>query len=72
MDDTQGIHDLIWKEVKKVNKGFPTYKKIQKIVIRKEEFEKTTTKKIKRYLSNITKFFTNSDGDDTGHSGKAV
>ncbi len=72
MDDTQGIHDLIWKEVKKINKGLPTYKKIQKVVIRKEEFEKTTTKKIKRYLSNITKFFTSSDGDDSDSSGKAV
>ena len=61
MDDTQAIHDLIWKEVKKVNKGLATYKKIQKIVIRREEFEKTTTKKIKRYLSNITKFFASGD-----------
>lgn len=69
MDDTKGIYDLIWKEVKKVNKGLTTYKKIQKIVIRREEFEKTTTKKIKRYLSNITKFFANNDGED--HSGKA-
>lgn len=71
MDDTQAIHDLIWKEVKKVNKGLITYKKIQKIVIRKEEFEKTTTKKIKRYLSNITKFFTVSDTGDSSDSGKA-
>ena len=72
MEDTQGIHDLIWKEVKKVNKGLPTYKKIQRLVIRREEFEKTTTKKIKRYLSNITKFFTSGDGNDSGSSGKAV
>lgn len=69
MEDTQAIHDLIWKEVKKINKGFPTYKKIQKIVIRREEFEKTTTKKIKRYLSNITKFFSSGDGEDS--SGRA-
>ena len=69
MDDTKAIHDLIWKEVKKVNKGLPTYKKIQKIVIRREEFEKTTTKKIKRYLSNITKFFSSDNGD---HSGKEM
>ena len=72
MEDTQGIHDLIWKEVKKVNKGLPTYKKIQRLVIRREEFEKTTTKKIKRYLSNITKFFTSGDGNDSDSSGKAV
>ncbi len=43
------IHKLISNEVKAINRGMPIYKKINKIVIREEEFQKTTTRKIKRY-----------------------
>ena len=35
------------------NKKLPHYKKIQNVVIRDKEFEKTTTKKIKRGLVNV-------------------
>lgn len=55
------LHRIIQAEVKKVNKKLSSYKRIQHFDIRKEEFEKTTTKKIKRYvellsvnISNIT------------------
>ncbi len=39
---------LINEVIKSVNLKFPTYKHIGRLVIRKREFEKTTTKKIKR------------------------
>ena len=35
--------------VRELNDKEPMYKKIRKVHIRKEEFEKTTTQKIKRY-----------------------
>jgi len=39
---------LIWTEIDKINKELPYFKRIKKIAIRSEEFEKTTGKKIKR------------------------
>lgn len=42
--EKQTINDI----VKSVNEQFPQYKTIKKIIIRKEDFEKTTTAKIKR------------------------
>lgn len=42
--------DLIWEEVDKINEELPYYKKIKQIRIRKEDFEKTTGKKIKRFV----------------------
>ncbi len=44
------IKKIIDEEIKKVNKQLPLYKQIRKFYIRTEEFEKTTTQKIKRYL----------------------
>ena len=43
------IEELIKRDVAKVNKTLVGYKRISKTTIRKNEFEKTTTKKIKRY-----------------------
>lgn len=47
----------IWKvisdSVASVNKKLPNYKHIKSFVIRDEEFEKTTTQKIKRYGNNM-------------------
>ena len=37
------------EEVKKINKDLVTYKRIKRMELRMEEFEKTTTHKIKRY-----------------------
>lgn len=48
------LHKLILAEVKKVNKKLSSYKRIQHFDIRKEEFEKTTTKKIKRYVELLS------------------
>ncbi len=47
----------IWKiisdAVSSVNKKLPNYKHIKSFIIRDKEFEKTTTKKIKRYGDNL-------------------
>ena len=43
------IHKIIWDEIKNVNKQLTTYKAVKKLEIKKDEFEKTTTMKIKRY-----------------------
>ncbi len=49
------IRAIIGEEIKKVNKLLPLHKQIRKFYIRTEEFEKTTTQKIKRYLVNKDK-----------------
>ncbi len=41
---------IIHSEIKNVNRNMPLYKRIYEFTIREEEFIKTTTKKIKRYL----------------------
>lgn len=45
---------LIQSEIKKINKKLSTYKRIQHFDIREEEFDKTTTKKIKRYVELLS------------------
>jgi len=44
--------EVLAKEVEKVNKQLPSFKRVMKFEIRENEFEKTTTQKIKRYSSN--------------------
>ena len=44
------IHDIIWEKIKEVNRKLTSYKAIKKLEIKKDEFEKTTTMKIKRYV----------------------
>ena len=46
------IREIIRKEVKEVNKSLVTYKYVKDFNIRYEEFEKTTTRKIKRYVKS--------------------
>jgi long-chain acyl-CoA synthetase len=46
----EDIYELIHKEVKAVNKTLVTYKYVKDFNLREEEFAKTTTKKIKRYM----------------------
>lgn len=43
------IYQIIWEEIKKVNRKLTSYKAIKKLEIKTDEFEKTTTMKIKRY-----------------------
>ena len=43
------VYDIIWKIIKDVNKELTSYKAIKKLEIKKDDFEMTTTLKIKRY-----------------------
>jgi long-chain acyl-CoA synthetase len=36
------------EEIYQINKSLPDYKRIRNIIVRKEDFVRTTTKKIKR------------------------
>lgn len=47
--DEEKVKELIQSVVDDVNKNNPVWKYIRKTIVRKEEFEKTTTKKIKRF-----------------------
>ena len=44
------IHKIIWNKIKEVNKGLTSYKAIKNLEIKHDEFAKTTTMKIKRYV----------------------
>ena len=41
--------DLIWEDIKEINKTLSQFKRIKELIITTEELEKTTTKKIKRF-----------------------
>ena len=43
------IYDIIWEKIKEVNHKLTSYKAIKNLEIKKDEFIKTTTMKIKRY-----------------------
>lgn len=54
--DMKKVEALISEEVDKINENLPLFKRIKKVAIREEEFEKTTGHKIKRFVeSNKTK-----------------
>lgn len=42
------LYQIIWDQIKELNKSFPRYKHIQKLILTDEELIKTTTKKVKR------------------------
>ena len=48
--DEEEIKKIIWNKIKEVNKSLTSYKAIKKLEIKHDEFEKTTTMKIKRYV----------------------
>ncbi|MBR4411706.1 MAG: AMP-binding protein [Firmicutes bacterium] len=50
--DSAEVEKLLWAEVDKINKTLPLFKRIQKIKLREEDFEKTTAKKIKRFVES--------------------
>ena len=43
------IYKLIWEQIKKVNRKLSNYKTVKKLEIKEDQFEKTSTMKIKRY-----------------------
>jgi len=43
------LHKLIWEEIKEVNKKLSSFKWIKQLEIKKDDFVKTTTMKIKRH-----------------------
>lgn len=53
--DDETIKELLWKEVDRINADLPLFKKIKKISVRREEFEKNTSKKIKRFVEGNKK-----------------
>lgn len=46
------VRELIWGEIDKINDAQPLFKKVKKLVIRKREFDKTTGRKIKRFVDS--------------------
>ncbi|NLC88114.1 MAG: long-chain fatty acid--CoA ligase [Clostridiaceae bacterium] len=44
------IYNIIWNKIKEVNHKLSSYKAIKSLEIKKDEFVKTTTMKIKRYV----------------------
>ena len=53
--DEEAVKKLLWDEVDKINAELPMFKKIRKIAVRNEEFEKKTSKKIKRFVESNKK-----------------
>ena len=43
------VYNVIWNRIKEINRELTSYKAIKKLEIKKDEFEKTTTMKIKRF-----------------------
>ncbi len=50
---SQDVHKVISEEVRLINRSMPLYKHVRQFTIRENEFAKTTTKKIKRYIEKI-------------------
>ena len=52
------LYQIIWQQIKEVNKGFPRYKHIQNMILTDKELIKTTTKKVKRQeeMKSISNF----------------
>ncbi|NLC67645.1 MAG: AMP-binding protein [Clostridiaceae bacterium] len=46
------VRKIISEEIKAVNRNLPLFKRIRDFSIKEEEFAKTTTRKIKRYMEN--------------------
>ena len=48
--DEDTVYEFISEEVKRINKELTEFKRVRRVILREEEFPKTTTQKIKRYL----------------------
>lgn len=49
--EEEELRKILKKEIDRINEQMPLYKRVKRFEIRKEEFEKTTTKKIKRHAA---------------------
>jgi long-chain acyl-CoA synthetase len=49
-EDPSAVRELVKEEVERVNRSLPPYKKISDFALRGAEFEKTSSRKIKRFL----------------------
>jgi len=47
--DEDELKDIIWQDIKKINRQMPQYKYIKNLIIQDTPMQKTTTAKIKRY-----------------------
>ena len=54
--DRKHCEKVITKRVKEINEGLPIYKRVNVVKFRDSEFEKTTTRKIKRYNLKKAKY----------------
>ena len=45
----QEVYDIIWEQIKELNKTFPNYKHIKNVILSKEELIKNSSKKVKRF-----------------------
>ena len=49
-EKTEGEYkELVWEDIKEINKNLSQFKRIKELIITTEELEKTTTKKVKRF-----------------------
>jgi long-subunit acyl-CoA synthetase (AMP-forming) len=46
------VEDYLWSQVDELNRELALFKRIRRIVVRKEDFEMTTGKKIKRFVES--------------------
>lgn len=56
------IYQMIWEEIKKINRTLVSYKAIKNLEIKKDSFDKTTTLKIKRFVE-LNKEKANTDNN---------
>ena len=45
----QEYKNIIWEEIKEINKQLPAFKRLKELIITTEPLEKTTTQKIRRF-----------------------
>ncbi len=45
----QEVYDIIWEQIKELNKTFPNYKHIKNLILSKDELIKNSSKKVKRF-----------------------
>ncbi len=46
--EESAIYNLFWDQIKALNETLPSFKKVRALVVRKEDFERTSTNKVKR------------------------